>query len=169
MSTSVNSTHTSVPASSRTPTIPANHSLPESAYTNGHHHHHHHDVGPQSGSASMGKKGKQKKATDPTEASNLIAAKISQLESDAAGDKEQEAEIGWLRRPICYVCMVLIDVPSMRADLPEVTLCGNHYSVYLVHHAIIATSKATSPELAALRFYRCILLGLQLKEFDQTM
>lgn len=40
------------------------------------------------------KKGKQKKATDPNEASKLIAAKISQLELDAAGDKEQEAEIG---------------------------------------------------------------------------
>ncbi|KAF8862844.1 hypothetical protein BDZ45DRAFT_584750 [Acephala macrosclerotiorum] len=95
MSTSVNSTHTSVPASSRTPSsIPANHTHPE--FTNGHHHHHH-DVGAQSGSA-MGKKGKQKKATDPTEASNLIAAKISQLESDAAGDKEQEAEIERERR-----------------------------------------------------------------------
>jgi hypothetical protein len=103
MSTSVNSTHTSVPASSRTPSsIPANHTHPE--FTNGHHHHHH-DVGAQSGSA-MGKKGKQKKATDPTEASNLIAAKISQLESDAAGDKEQEAEIGWLRRLNSCVCAV---------------------------------------------------------------
>lgn len=40
------------------------------------------------------KKGKQKKATDPTEASKLIAAKISQLELDAAGEKDQEAEIG---------------------------------------------------------------------------
>lgn len=103
MSTSVNSTHTSVPASSRNPSsIPANHTHPE--FTNGHHHHHH-DVGAQSGSA-MGKKGKQKKATDPTEASNLIAAKISQLESDAAGDKEQEAEIGWLRRLHSCVCAV---------------------------------------------------------------
>lgn len=85
-----------------------------------------HDAGAQSGPASMGKKGKQKKATDPTEASNLIAAKISQLESDAAGDKEQEAEIGWLRRFICYVCAVLMDVPSLPADLPELTPCGNH-------------------------------------------
>lgn len=109
MSTSVNSTHTSVPASSRAPTIPATHTA-ESAYTNGHHHHHHHDAGAQSGSANMGKKGKQKKATDPTEASNLIAAKISQLESDAAGDKEQEAEIGWLRHLIYCVCAVLFDI-----------------------------------------------------------
>ena len=40
------------------------------------------------------KKGKGKKATDPNEASKLIAAKISQLELDAAGEKDQEAEIG---------------------------------------------------------------------------
>jgi hypothetical protein len=98
MSTAVNSTHTSVPASTRAPSIPANHSHTESAYTNGHHHHHHHDVGSsQSGSSNAAKKGKGKKTTDPNEASNLIAAKISQLELDAAGDKEQEAEIGGFR------------------------------------------------------------------------
>jgi hypothetical protein len=61
---------------------------------NGHHHHHHDFAAQQTGSANNSKKGKQKKATDPNEASNLIAAKISQLELDAAGDKEQEAEIG---------------------------------------------------------------------------
>ena len=41
-----------------------------------------------------GKKGKQKKAAEPNEAGKLIAARISQLESDAAGEKDQEAEIG---------------------------------------------------------------------------
>ena len=40
------------------------------------------------------KKTKAKKATDPNETSKLLAAKISQLESDAAGEKDQEAEIG---------------------------------------------------------------------------
>lgn len=40
------------------------------------------------------KKGKGKKATDPNETSRLLTAKINQLELDAAGDKEQEAEIG---------------------------------------------------------------------------
>lgn len=86
----------STAASSRAPSIPAIHSHPESAYTNGHHHHHPHDAGAMHSAANTAKKlGKQKKATDPNEASNLIAAKISQLESDAAGDKEQEAEIGW--------------------------------------------------------------------------
>ncbi|KAE9366164.1 hypothetical protein N431DRAFT_472719 [Stipitochalara longipes BDJ] len=91
MSTAVNSTHTSVPASSRTLSSSANHSHADSGYTNGHHHHHH-DVGAASGS-NAAKKGKGKKTTDPNEASNLIAAKISQLELDAAGEQEQEAEI----------------------------------------------------------------------------
>ncbi|KAL2159623.1 hypothetical protein VTH06DRAFT_2192 [Thermothelomyces fergusii] len=43
--------------------------------------------------AASGKKGKQKKAPEPTEASKLIAQRISQLELDAAGEKDQEAEI----------------------------------------------------------------------------
>ena len=40
------------------------------------------------------KKGKSKKNTDPSEQQKQIQAKIAQLELDAAGDKEQEAEIG---------------------------------------------------------------------------
>jgi hypothetical protein len=95
MSTAVNSTHTSVPASSRALSSSANHSHADPGYTNGHHHHHH-DVGGASGT-NAAKKGKGKKTTDPNEASNLIAAKISQLELDAAGEQEQEAEIGWLK------------------------------------------------------------------------
>ncbi|KAF2499505.1 hypothetical protein BU16DRAFT_453961 [Lophium mytilinum] len=39
------------------------------------------------------KKGKGKKSTDPLEQQKQIQAKIAQLESDAAGDKEQDAEI----------------------------------------------------------------------------
>jgi hypothetical protein len=98
MSTANNPTHTSVPAPSRASSLPSNHTHtnPESAYINGSHHHHH-DAGPthQSAAANAAKKAKQKKATDPNEASKLIAAKISQLELGAAEDKEQEAEIGW--------------------------------------------------------------------------
>ena len=45
-------------------------------------------------STSMAKKNKAKKAADPNETSKLLAAKISQLEQDAAGEKDQEAEIG---------------------------------------------------------------------------
>ncbi|GAB1191662.1 hypothetical protein APSETT444_000844 [Aspergillus pseudonomiae] len=41
----------------------------------------------------MSKKNKGKKVADPNETSKLLAAKISQLEQDAAGEKDQEAEI----------------------------------------------------------------------------
>ncbi|BCS00920.1 taxilin [Aspergillus luchuensis] len=43
--------------------------------------------------AAMSKKNKGKKVADPNETSKLLAAKISQLEQDAAGEKDQEAEI----------------------------------------------------------------------------
>ncbi|EER25915.1 hypothetical protein D8B26_008239 [Coccidioides posadasii str. Silveira] len=43
--------------------------------------------------SGMSKKAKGKKPADPTETSKLLAAKISQLEQDAAGEKDQEAEI----------------------------------------------------------------------------
>ncbi|KAI9840217.1 MAG: hypothetical protein M1837_001845 [Sclerophora amabilis] len=43
--------------------------------------------------SSNSKKGKSKKAADPSETSKLLAAKISQLEMDKAGEKDQEAEI----------------------------------------------------------------------------
>lgn len=46
--------------------------------------------------SSMAKKAKGKKPADPTETSKLLAAKISQLEQDAAGEKDQDAEIGML-------------------------------------------------------------------------
>jgi hypothetical protein len=49
-------------------------------------------------SATMSKKNKGKKAADPNETSKLLAAKISQLEQDAAGEKDQEVEIG---TPLC--------------------------------------------------------------------
>ena len=39
-------------------------------------------------------KAKGKKAVDPNETSKLLAAKINQLELDAAGEKDQEIEIG---------------------------------------------------------------------------
>lgn len=45
-------------------------------------------------STAMAKKNKAKKTADPNETSKLLAAKISQLEQDAAGEKDQEAEIG---------------------------------------------------------------------------
>ena len=44
--------------------------------------------------APTSKKAKGKKPADPNETSKLLAAKISQLELDAAGEKDQELEIG---------------------------------------------------------------------------
>lgn len=49
---------------------------------------------PATSSNTTGKKGKSKKAPDPNETGKLLAAKINQLELDAAGEKDQEAEIG---------------------------------------------------------------------------
>lgn len=49
----------------------------------------------QASQANASKKGKAKKP-DQAEASQLIAKKIAQLELDAAGEKDQEAEIGAL-------------------------------------------------------------------------
>ena len=40
------------------------------------------------------KKAKSKKGLDSNEASRLLQARISQLEQDAAGEKDQELEIG---------------------------------------------------------------------------
>jgi hypothetical protein len=91
-----NPLQTSAPASTR---IPSNshgldgHLHSDNGLSNGHNHHPvPGSVQPSSVNAS--KKAKNKKATDPNEASKLIAAKISQLELDAAGEKDQEAEIG---------------------------------------------------------------------------
>ena len=44
--------------------------------------------------APLSKKSKGKKAVDPNETGKLLAAKINQLELDAAGEKDQELEIG---------------------------------------------------------------------------
>lgn len=78
----------------------ANLSAPEPALTNGHPAHNHENRPAPAPPANMaGKKGKQKKATEPNEASKLIAARISQLELDAAGEKDQEAEIGAFLSP----------------------------------------------------------------------
>lgn len=54
-------------------------------------------------STTMAKKNKGKKAADPNETSKLLAAKISQLEQDAAGEKDQEQEIGACRQPLWRV------------------------------------------------------------------
>ena len=54
---------------------------------------------PAAVAAAAPKKGKGKKALDSSEASKLVAARISQLEVDTAAEKEQEAEIGRFTHP----------------------------------------------------------------------
>ena len=59
--------------------------------------------------APIAKKGKGKKAVDPNETSKLLAAKINQLENDAAGEKDQEIEIGRLREHLPKQMMIHTD------------------------------------------------------------
>jgi hypothetical protein len=60
-----------------------------------HYHHHEHRPAPTPASAAIAnKKAKSKKAMDSSEASKLVAARISQLEVDNAAEKEQQEEIG---------------------------------------------------------------------------
>lgn len=61
----------------------------DAASTNGHDGH-------NQPAPSTVKKAKGKKALDSTEASRLLQARITQLEQDAAGEKDQELEIGML-------------------------------------------------------------------------
>ncbi|KAI4594933.1 hypothetical protein KJ359_007456 [Pestalotiopsis sp. 9143b] len=58
-----------------------------------HYHHHDHRPAPTPASAIANKKAKSKKAMDSSEASKLVAARISQLEVDNAAEKEQQEEI----------------------------------------------------------------------------
>jgi hypothetical protein len=58
---------------------------------------------PPAPAAISQKKGKGKKEKiGADETSKLLAAKISQLEQDAAGEKDQEAEIGMCGRHCIY-------------------------------------------------------------------
>ena len=57
--------------------------------------------------APTAKKGK-KKGMDSNEASKLVAARISQLELDAAGEKDQEAEIGASDQRLPSFCFSLL-------------------------------------------------------------
>lgn len=63
-----------------------------------------------------GKKAKGKKAIDSTEASRLLQARISQLEQDAAGEKDQELEIG---KSALINTVVQVSAPSRNSVLLE--------------------------------------------------
>ncbi|KAI1505657.1 myosin-like coiled-coil protein-domain-containing protein [Biscogniauxia marginata] len=72
------------------------HAHDDQPFTNGHHvptHDPRPAPTPSPAMASNSKKGKGKKALDSSEASKLVAARISQLEVDTAAEREQEAEI----------------------------------------------------------------------------
>lgn len=71
--------------------MPASHL--DTALPNGHDGHTHTHSHPHPPPATS-KKVKGKKAMDSNEASRLLQARISQLEQDAAGEKDQELEIG---------------------------------------------------------------------------
>lgn len=113
------STTTSIPTSAPLPRSSSlsagGHLHGDASAVNGHHSHvHDHSTAPNSaGLSNASKKGKMKKTTDPNEASKLIAAKISQLELDAAGEKDQEAEIG----ASSYLHRYAVARPTMH-DLP---------------------------------------------------
>lgn len=83
---------TTNPASSRP--FPAANNNPSSDYINGHGTLPDAPAPNAAPAVSTGKKGKSKKTTDPNETGKLLAAKINQLELDAAGEKDQDAEIG---------------------------------------------------------------------------
>jgi hypothetical protein len=57
--------------------------------------------------AAGSKKSKSKKAVDPNETGKLLAAKVKQLELDAAGEKDQELEIGGYMKTIAHLGVLL--------------------------------------------------------------
>lgn len=76
--------------------VPIGHAHDDAPAINGNHVHN--DPRPPPAPPAAGtpskKDRKAKKALDSNEASKLVAQRISQLEHDAAGEKDQEAEIG---------------------------------------------------------------------------
>lgn len=67
-------------------------------------------------STTMTKKNKGKKVADPNETSKLLAAKISQLEQDAAGEKDQEQEIGACHC-VFVLCAAVVSVETVHAHV----------------------------------------------------
>lgn len=81
-------------------------------------------------STNIAKKNKGKKVADPNETSKLLAAKISQLEQDAAGEKDQEQEIGAFC-PVFEVHAVLVDLRALHAPvLSQDIVVTNRVQIY---------------------------------------
>ncbi|KAL2056715.1 hypothetical protein ABVK25_003109 [Lepraria finkii] len=87
--------------------------------------------------APVAKKGKNKKAPDPNETGKLLAAKINQLELDAAGEKDQEAEIAFDEG--AKVSMVEKGLPSLETM-----------------ESLLANFSLTSPALDLPRIYETL-------------
>ena len=86
-------------------------------YTNGHGNTPESSVSAAVPPMQTGKKGKNKKAPDANEVGKALAAKINQLELDAAGEKDQEIEIGGFpssvgTRESIFGCMKELDLPQ---------------------------------------------------------
>ena len=73
---------------------------------------------PPTPAPTTSKKAKGKKNADPVDASKQIAAKIAQLEQDAAGEKDQEAEIGGLVKLTltCLLCRICVFVSGSKNE-----------------------------------------------------
>lgn len=66
--------------------------------------------------AKAAKKAKARKGVDPNETGKLLAAKINQLELDAAGEKDQEQEIGmpdFAVTGLSYACFAKYDISGL--------------------------------------------------------
>lgn len=87
-----------------------------------------------SGRAPPPKKAGTKKTTDPSETSKLLAAKISQLELDRAGEKDQEAEIGGSQLAI-HPCGYFLSSPGCRCFPSSLLLAPITLSVLLLIRA----------------------------------
>lgn len=74
--------------------------------------------GPDVAPPPPGKKGRQRKLVDTSDTSRLLQARISQLEQDAAGEKDQEAEIG-TRRAARNVNVSLFPAPCPSPPFPQ--------------------------------------------------
>lgn len=94
------------------------------------------------------KKGKGKKAADPNETGKLLAAKINQLELDAAGDKEQEAEIGVYNSPCLWGALSRSDMicheksvqgySKHRTEEPGILVAMNHEPFLRLRHIFLS-------------------------------
>lgn len=148
------STTTSIPTSAPLPRSSSlsagGHLHGDASAVNGHHSHvHDHSTAPNPGLSNASKKGKMKKTTDPNEASKLIAAKISQLELDAAGEKDQEAEIGAskLSTPLCCCKAHNERFASCASPAPTLSGCLGTQSHNMRQTTLSYTSRAPLVEI----------------------